>query len=323
MQTKTILGVTLAAQLLLAGGLFASRAGNDAGQAPAPWLAFPASDVTRIVIADANDSTTLARTGEQWQLSDMQLLPANQGRITTLLDDFGKLSTRWPVAQSASSRERFEVSEEKFQRHLQLYNGDTLLGDYYFGTSPGFRQTHARRNGEDAVYALAFNNFDLPVDDNDWLDKGLLKVSDIDRIEGDGYLLTGSNEDWQLAPGNEPDATAFDNSKAKTLATALQGLQVLRVADSVPAGESRSVTVAAGDMSWVFRFTKADTSYYVQRSDIEQAFTISAADYDRIAGLSRGSLLQAAAVTPTTVTPTTVTPATDTGATATTPTPAP
>jgi len=298
MQTKIVLGATLAAQLLLAGALFANRAGNEAAQAPVPWLEFPASDVTRIVIADANDSTTLARTGERWQLSDMQQLPANQGRITSLLDDFGKLTTRWPVAQSASGRERFEVSEDKFQRHLQLYNGDTLLGDFYFGTSPGFRQTHARRAGEDAVYAMAFNNFDLPVDANDWLDKGLLKASDVDRIEGDDYVVTRSGDEWQLTPGNEPDATAFDSSKAKSLATALQNLQILRVASSVPAGETSSITAGSGKSSWVFRFTKADGTYYVQRSDLEQAFTISAADYDRVAGLNRGSLLQAPSPTP-------------------------
>ncbi len=308
MQTKIVLGATLAAQLLLAGALFANRAGNEAAQAPAPWLEFPAGDVTRIVIADANDSTTLARTSERWQLSDMQQLPANQDRITTLLDDFGKLNTRWPVAQSASGRERFEVSEEKFQRHLQLYNGDSLLGDYYFGTSPGLRQTHARRAGEDAVYAMAFNNFDLPVDANDWLDKGLLKMSDVDRIEGSDYVVTRNGDDWQLTPRNEPDATALDSAKAKSLASALQNLQVLGVAASVPESDTRSITAGSGNSSWVLRFTKADSTYYVQRSDIEQAFTISAADYYRIAGLNRGSLLQAPLPTPaaeaTAVTPT-------------------
>jgi hypothetical protein len=297
MQTNTVLGAVLAAQLVLAGSLFASRTANDSSQSSAPWLDFAASDVTRIVIADANDSTTLARTGERWQLSDLQQLPANQSRLTTLLDDFGKLTTRWPVAQSDSSHERFEVSEEKFQRHLQLYNGDTLLGDYYFGTSPGFRQTHARRADDDEVYALAFNNFDLPVDANDWLDKGLLKVSDVDRIEADDYVLTRSGDDWQLAAGNEPDATALDSAKARSLASALQNLQVLGVATSVPAGDNRSITAGSGNSSWVYRFIKAESSYYLQRSDMEGAFTIAAADHDRIAGLSRSSLLQPAATT--------------------------
>lgn len=315
MQTKTILGATLAAQLVLAGALFASRAANDAGQTTAPWLAFPAGDVTRIVLADANDSTTLAKTNDRWQLSDLQQLPANAGRITGMLDDFSKLTTRWPVAQSASGRERFEVGDDKFQRHLQLYNGDKLLGEYYFGTSPGFRQTHARRAGEDEVYALSFNNFDLPVDDNDWLDKGLLKVSDVDRVEGDGFVLTRSGDDWQLAPGNEPDATAFDNSKAKSLATALQNLQVLRVAASVPTGESRKITVHSGGTAWTYSFTKADNSYFVQRSDIEQAFTISSSEYDSIAALTRSSLLLPPAAA-------TETPAADAAATPAAPAPA-
>lgn len=292
MQTRTILSATLAAQLLVAGALILSNSGNDASRSAEPWLSFATADVDRIVIADANGSATLGKNGDSWQLNELQQLPASTGRITTLLDNLSKLTTRWPVAESESGRERFEVAEDKFQRHLQLYDGDKLLGDYYFGTSPGFRQTHARRAGEDEVYALAFNNFDLPVDDNDWLDKGLLKLSAINRIEGEGFELTRSGDDWQLADGNEPDIAALDTSKAKSLATALQNLQVLRVAASVPAGESRTLTASAGDSSWTFRFTKADTTYYVERSDREQAFTISSADYDRIASITRGGLLQ-------------------------------
>lgn len=292
MQTRTILGATLAAQLLLAGAISLSNFGSDAARSAEPWLNFATTDIDRIVIADASGSTTLGKNADSWQLSDMQQMPANSGRITTLLDNLDKLTTRWPVAESESGRERFEVTEEKFQRHLQLYAGDTLLGDYYFGTSPGFRQTHARRAGEDEVYALAFNNFDLPVDDNDWLDKGLLKVSNIDRIEGEGFELTRTGDDWQLAAGNEPDIAALDGSKAKSLASALQNLQVLRVADSVPAGETRTLTAKADDTAWTFRFTKADSTYYVQRLDREQAFTISSADYDRIASITRGGLLQ-------------------------------
>lgn len=292
MQTRTILGATLAAQLLLAGAISLSNFGNDASRSAEPWLTFATGDVDRIVITDASGSAILGKDGDSWQLSELQQLPANSGRITTLLDNLAKLTTRWPVAESESGRERFEVADEKFQRHLQLYDGDTLLGDYYFGTSPGFRQTHARRAGEDEVYALAFNNFDLPIDDNDWLDKGLLKVSDIDRIEGEGFELTRSGDDWQLAAGNEPDIAALDTGKAKSLATALQNLQVLRVADSVPAGETRTLTAKAGNNAWTFRFTKVDSTYYVQRLDREQAFTISSADYDRIASITRGALLQ-------------------------------
>jgi hypothetical protein len=292
MQTRTILGATLAAQLLVAGALILSNAGSEASRSAEPWLTFAAANVDRIVIADASGSATLGKSADSWQLSDLQQLPANGSRITTLLDNLAKLTTRWPVAESESGRERFEVTEAKFQRHLRLYDGDTLLGDYYFGTSPGFRQTHARRAGEDEVYALAFKNFDLPVDDNDWLDKGLLKVSDIDRIEGEGFELTRSGDDWQLAAGNEPDIAALDGSKAKSLASALQNLQVLRVADSVPAGETRTLTAKAGNKAWTFRFTKVESTYYVQRLDREHAFTISSADYDRIASITRGALLQ-------------------------------
>src|SRR5690606_9433221 len=112
----------------------------------------------RIVIDDRTNTATLTHAGEGWQLSDLAALPANAPKVNGLLGNLEDLNTRWPVVDSASGRERFEVTEANYQRRLALYQGDKLLGSYYFGTSPGFRQTHVRRDGENDVYAVSFNN---------------------------------------------------------------------------------------------------------------------------------------------------------------------
>src|SRR5690606_32957336 len=123
----------------------------------------------------ADADTQLQKQSESWQLQE-HALPANSSKVQSLLDTLAGLETTWPVAETASSRERFEVSDDRFQRKLQLYQGEQLLGEYYFGSSPGFRRTHARRAGEDAVYSLAFNSVDLPAQQSDWLDKTLLAL---------------------------------------------------------------------------------------------------------------------------------------------------
>ena len=198
MKTQTLLGSLLAIQVVLALSLFIGN--QRAGEQPSPQhlLSFATSDIARIVITASAQQTTLALAGDKWQLPTMQL-PANQSRIRTLLDSLSGLQTRWPVVNSSSGRQRFAVADDNYQRKLQFYDGDILLGEYYFGTSPGFRQTHGRRAGEDAVYALAFNSVDLPIDSNDWLDKTLLAVDMPTRIAGPDFTLTREQETWQLS----------------------------------------------------------------------------------------------------------------------------
>lgn len=289
MPNKNLWGGILAAQLLLAVLLYISHAAGNNEQA-VPLLGFATSDINKVVIADGKTTATLGKTGDHWQLTASKL-PVNDSKLTGVLDSLAKLTTRWPVVSTAGGRERYEVSDSKFQRHLSLYKDDKLLGDYYFGTSPGLRQTHIRRAGQDDVFALAFNNFELPADDNDWLDKGLLKAADIDHIQGADYELVKKGEDWQLTPQATADATAPDPAKAKALAMALQNLQVLKVAGNVPMGENHSVTVMKGTTPLVYTFTKADPNYYVQRADRKEAFTLSSYDYERIAAVTRSSLL--------------------------------
>jgi hypothetical protein len=293
MQMRSLLTGLLAAQVVLAGSLFMYNQSQRSNEPAVPLLGFAAADVDKIVVRDSANSATLLRQGDDWKLEEFGGLPANDSRITTLLDNLAALKTQWPVVNSAAGRERFEVSEDKFQRHLALYQGDQLLGEYYFGTSPGFRQTHARRADDDEVYALAFNNVDLPVDDNDWLQKDLLAIGEVTAIKGVDFELMQQDGAWQLQPPPAATETALDADKAKAMASALQNLRVQRVADSPPAGDTVTLTATSAEGSRDYLFTKTGAQYFVKRGDLEQVFTISAADYDKLGAITRASLLQA------------------------------
>lgn len=285
---KKILSGVLAAQVVLAGALYFMQAAGSGSAAPAALVA--AGDINKLTISDGTVTTTVEKNGEGWLVNK---LPANNAKVSNLLESLGKLTVQYPVVNSSSGRERYEVADQKFQRHLTLANNDKTVADLYFGTSPGFRQTHVRRAGEDAVYAVTFNNFDLGSDSSEWIDRGLLKLSDFDRITGADFELVKNGDKWQLTATATPDAQALDDTKVATLVESVKNLQVLKPVDTLPAGENHSLSIAKGSESWVLKFTKVDSTYYVQRSDREQAFTLSSTDYERLGPVTRASLLQA------------------------------
>lgn len=110
-----------------------------------------------------------------WILPDAGNLPADGEKVVALLKKLFDASAPWPVATSAESARRFEVTPEKFQRHIQLRIADAVTGDIYLGTSPGFRKVHARLAEADDVYAIEFANFEATTRPDDWLDKSLLQ----------------------------------------------------------------------------------------------------------------------------------------------------
>lgn len=294
MKTQAWLGALLALQLILAAGLFLGGRPADPEDMARPLLDFDVAAVERVVIEDEFNTATLEKTDGGWRLPELGGLPGAGARIDSLLADLAALETGFPVATSSSALERFAVTEDNYQRRLRLYQGGELLGEYFFGTSPSFRQTHGRRASDGEVYSLDINNFDLPGDNNDWLDKNLLAAAGAARIEGPDYTLEKSEEAWRLVPAEGLETEGeLQQASASALAAALASLRVLRAAEDVPETLSAALAVQAGDDTWRYEFLRDEDEnrYYVRRDDVDTAFTISQTTYDTLAGTDLNSLL--------------------------------
>src|SRR5690606_5406739 len=169
-------------------------------------------------------------------------------------------------------------------RHVQFFDGERLLGELYLGTSPGLRQTHTRRAGEDAIYNLPISSFEFAGDNNDWMDKSLLAMSGAQGVQGQDFSLEKNGDAWVLADLEEGEL--LEQSRATEIASALASLRVLRVADRVPENpEWRMYSVANDEVSHDYWFAadEEDNRYYVRRDDLAPVFTLGKADFDRIA----------------------------------------
>lgn len=245
---KTALSFALAIQLAIIVVVTAARAGAVAE--PEPFLSFDAQSVDSLSVANAEGSVEIVKTGDAWQLPDG--VPADAAKVQEVLDKLDDVSGTWPVASSASTAERFEVTEDNHQRHLQLKAGDETVADIYLGTSPGYRKAHARRSDDDDIYAIGFSNYEAGVKASDWLDKSLLRpTGDITMLERQGAFELSKEESgsWVSA-----DGAVLDQAKVETLAGRFSGLSVLGTSDAELPGEA-SATFAIGDDDGTLAFT--------------------------------------------------------------------
>lgn len=251
---KTTLGALLAVQIVVVGVLLAAKSGGI--EEPEPFSQFDAASVDSLTVSNDEGSVSLSKIDGTWQLPNG--VPAAGFKVDSVLERFSDAAGSWPVANTQPTRERLEVTEENHQRHIVVTAGDDTVADIYLGTSPGYRKTHARRAGEDEVYAVRFSNYEAGVKPVDWLDRSLLRpkgdVAALRRLPADlvsaeepadpaaqadaeeqevvepvaGFEFSKDEDDAWVTT----DGTDLDQAKVETFVGRFKGLSVTGVSEA-------------------------------------------------------------------------------------------
>ena len=241
-KTQSWLSGLLVVQIVVIAGFLIFGQKQQQHKQQQPIFSIVENQFDRIVMTDNNNTVSIQREADDvWLLPELQKLPANKGQIDDIVSTLINLKAGWPVATTSSSHKRFEVGEEQYQRRVQLYAGDTLVQEFFLGTSPGFRKVHMRKADENAVYAVSLNTYQFPVNVQDWLHKTLLSVPTVKSIKGQDYAVEKQAENWVFADSETSTEEAqplVNADKTQQLVAALTELSVQRVAVDTVEGES-------------------------------------------------------------------------------------
>ncbi|NOX50525.1 MAG: DUF4340 domain-containing protein [Gammaproteobacteria bacterium] len=274
-----LFGLVIVQIVLIAGFWFG---GGSQDNSESVLLDIDPQAITKIEISDSETSTLLRRDEQDWVVQyagaeeeEDTTSPADTDKIATIIDKLAGLSSPWPVATSSASSTRFEVAEENFQRHVELYIAGDLAGDLYLGTSPGFQKVHVRRALENNVYSVALSNYELATDPDSWLDKRLLAVQqspetisvhfrdETDRREN----LSLSDEGWLI------NGDAANQETVTTYANRYKTLRVLGRAEKAAIENSNIIaeieTNSAGEVHRlsIFKNTEDEEGDYLVKLD--------------------------------------------------------
>lgn len=337
MQLST-LTVILAAQLGLAGYLWYQ---NNQQSEPVPLLA--QAEVNSLTVikgpgklppsptkaendaanqADTTSQFSLERQQQQWRFnvgsSEQPLwLAANPAKVQQLLTDLQKARLNWPLADSQDSLARFTLSETAYQWQLQITAANGQQQKLWLGDSAGFRQQYIRRDGENAVYQVALNSYELSTDPNQWLDKTLLALQDIQAVRGTDFALSkgsanqpdqpGTPDDWQLSGLAPVQLTANATLNSAAAQQLLNNLQTLTVQQYQPQlseeatealQRASTLIISTGKTGTTEEFSlqlaKAGEQYLVRRSDIAAVFSLDQTQYDNLISVNLAKLQQTA-----------------------------
>ncbi len=291
--TKLLSGL-LVFQIFLAGAMYFGNQQESDFDTDKPLLAIASTDVQKLVIQGEDSSAILEKSDSGWVLPELQGLPVNVSKVDEILEKLESAKTGWPVASSSSSHERLEVADDAFQRKISIGLESGGEKQLLMGTSPGYRSIHARVEGEDDIYNVKLAKFDFPDSHDDWLDRNLLELENVNRIKANGVEVEKVESEWQLvgAPLNTDQTQEVDSEKLKKISDLFTYLSVLGVADAAPAAEaSVDVVVTNADESLTYKFFSDEDKRYVKRSDMDTVFIISKNSYDTASGVALDNIL--------------------------------
>lgn len=208
---RSTLATILVIQILLVGLVWGVRLGVDE-QGPESLLRFEPESIERIEISSSGEEggVALVLETDQWKLPSG--IPADPDKVEQFLTKLADIDSGWPIAEQDSTAQRFEVTDEKHQRRIVVYDAERPVGDLYLGTSPGYRKVHARAADGGPVYSIRFSVYEVGMESSSWLDRSLLAATgEVQALALEGaYTLSNGAEGWVSDEDDELDQEAVE-----------------------------------------------------------------------------------------------------------------
>lgn len=291
--------ILLLAQVGLVVALNLGSNGKKMAAVDAVFLNDVVADADSLKITDG-DGNIVELTGKDgnWVLPVLQGASAGQNMVVSLLEKLSVLKQGFTVATSSEAAKRFKVADDVFERHVVLQKSGETVADFYLGTSPGFRQVHARKQGDTGVVTLALSTFEFDTDPAKWLDTTILQLpsDDIVSITLPDVVLKKEDDNWKLE-GNvdgELDMDAVEDLVSRISSLTLQDVIGRERSEELFAGDSQlSMGVGLKDgLEIAFNFVQDDEdSYGLKRSDEPLVYRIHKIVVEGLSGFTRDKLL--------------------------------
>jgi hypothetical protein len=224
----------LVLQIGLTVAVHQQQAVNLESTAPnSAFLSFAPDSITSVVIKGTEqEELVLEKSDKGWIMPGAFSAPTSQGQVDELLKKLADARQGLAVATSKGAAKRFKTVEDDFERHIILKKGETVVADFYLGTSAGMRNTHARQADQQAVVSIAVSGHEVEADADSWLDRTLanLNKADLKAINLGDITLLQQEEDkkkvWVLdgASKEETEQEAVDKLVNKVTAISVQSV---------------------------------------------------------------------------------------------------
>ena len=212
---QQILAAVLVVQIVLGVITFWPRSADMGTGAPI-FKDLTVEDITTLTIADdQGKSINLRKVDGAWVLPGADDYPAQEAKITPVLENVLKLNTASLVARTDTSHKALQVDSDNYLRRIDIETADGTDYVVYLGSAPRYTATHFRVAGQMETYLTTdLSTWELNTAASAWIDavyvsidKTTLSEVVLENAQGT-FTLLNSGETWTLSNVAEGDIIA-------------------------------------------------------------------------------------------------------------------
>jgi hypothetical protein len=219
-----------------------------------------ASEIVALTITDnEGNTTTLRRVTGNWVLPDADDYPAQESKITALLEKIVVLDTSRLVTRTDASHKRLQVDEDDFMRRIEFETGDGTRHTLYLGSSPRYGATHFRLDAQSETFLTnEITTWDTNGTPSSWVDTTYLNIPQdqitkwtLENANGTFIFTKDEEGNWTM------DGLAEDETLAETRVTAALR-QAVFLNLTIPLGKENLATYGMDEPQAVATIETAD-----------------------------------------------------------------
>ncbi len=135
-------------------------------------IALARSEINQIVLEKRNQPPiSISNVDGRWLLPQFKQINVPASKVESLLNQLLKIKISWPVAQTKTAAEQFQVEDNNYLAKISLTSTKRENVDLLLGLSPGFKSTYARIAGSNDIYLISFDVLTMSVGTKYWSDQ--------------------------------------------------------------------------------------------------------------------------------------------------------
>ncbi|MGC9467984.1 MAG: DUF4340 domain-containing protein [Anaerolineae bacterium] len=259
---QILLGVLVVQVILTAVVFWPREAAVSSGELLFPELT--TDDIVALTVIDnAGEEITLRKVDGTWVLPDGGNYPVKESTITPVLEKIVALDTATLVARTESSHKALQVSDDTFQRRLDIETAEGERHTIFVGSAPRYTATHFRVAGQPETYLTSgLSTWELNPAASGWIDTAYTDVdaetlTSVVLENGQGVVtLVKDGENWTLADLAEDETIA--TTKTNAIVRNATGLSMMR-----PLGKTEEEAYGMASPNAVVTLEAEDGGTYV------------------------------------------------------------
>jgi hypothetical protein len=204
---QQILAGVLVLQLLLVGVAFWPRQ-TAAGAGGPLFPDLESEDIVMLAVTDPEGNRVeLRKEAGSWVLSQADGFPADEEKVSPVLDQISSLTSSRLVTRTSASHKRLQVAADDFVRRIDIETTEGTQHTVFLGSSPQYSATHFRIEGQEETYLTGgFSTWQTRAEAAAWIDTAYVQLdeSTVERMaltNGNGSFTFTREQgaDWAMA----------------------------------------------------------------------------------------------------------------------------